>query len=67
MCYRERPLSCEPPLTASDVGNALVGFGFIFAIIVAVSMFAATVYDRPSIEAQQIIQDGRTLAERVGR
>lgn len=67
MCYRDKLLTPEPPLTASDVGHALGGLGFVMAIIIAVSMFAATVYDRPSIEAQQIIQAGRTLAEQVGR
>ena len=64
MCYRDK---VQPPLTASDVGHALGGLGFILAIVVAISLFAAAVYDRPSIEAQQIIQAGRTLAEQVGR
>ena len=64
MCYRDK---VHPPLTASDVGHAIGGLGFIFAIVFAISLFAASVHDRPSIEAQQIIQAGRTLAETVGR
>ena len=65
MCYRHHVP--HPPLTASDVGHALGSLGFILAIIVAVSMFAATVLERPSPEAREIIQAGKTLAEQVGR
>lgn len=65
MCfYRDQP---RDPLSMADVGHALGGLGFILAIIVAICWFTAAVYDRPSIEAQQIIQAGRTLAEQVGR
>ncbi len=66
MCYRSLPPT-QPPLTASDVKHALGGLVLIFAIIVAVSLFAAALYDRPSMEAQQIIQAGRMLVEQVGR
>lgn len=65
MCfYRDQP---RDPLSMADVGQALGGLGIIAGIVLAVVMFTAAVRDRPSIEAQQIIQAGRTLAEQVGR
>ena len=67
MCYREKLLTPQPPLTASDVGHAVYGFGFLLAIVLAVSMFAATALDRTSPEAREIIQAGRMMVEQVGR
>ena len=65
MCfYRDQP---RDPLSMADIGQALGGLGIIAGIVLAVVMFTAAVRDRPSIEAQQIIQAGRTLAEQVGR
>lgn len=65
MCfYRDQP---RDPLSMADVGQALGGLGIIAGIVLAVVIFTAAVRDRPSIEAQQIIQAGRTLAGQVGR
>lgn len=65
MCfYRDQP---RDPLSMADIGQALGGLGLIAGIVLAVVMFTAAVRDRPSIEAQQIISAGRTLAEQAGR
>lgn len=55
------------PLFWPDFWQAAGGLGILAGIVLAVAIFTAAVYDRPSIEAQQIIQAGRTLAEQVGR
>lgn len=57
----------QPPLSMSDVGHALGSLGIIAGIVLAVIIFTVAVRDRPSIEAQQIIQAGRVMVERVGR
>lgn len=63
MCFhRDRD-----PLSMSDVGHALGGLGIIAGIVLAVVMFTAAVRDRPSIEAQQIIQAGRMMVGEMGR
>ena len=65
MCfYRDQP---RDPLSWPDIGQALGGIVIVLAVVLSAVMFTAAVRDRPSIEAQQIIQAGRTLAEQVGR
>lgn len=54
-------------LTASDVWHALGSLLLIIGVVFAVAMFTATVYERPSTEAEMIIQAGKTLVETVGR
>jgi hypothetical protein len=62
MCYRD-----PDPWSWSDVGHALGSLGIIAGIVAAAIVFTVTVYERPSIDAQQIIQAGRTMVETVGR
>lgn len=62
MCY---PQDTKNALRFADVGTALAGL-ILVACAVACAI-VATVDFRPSLEAQQIISAGRTLAEQVGR
>lgn len=55
------------PLSWPDFWQAAGSLGIIAGIVLAVIMFTAAVRDRPSIEAQQIIQAGRMMAGQVGR
>lgn len=55
------------PLSWPDFWHAASGLGIIAGIVAAAVIFTVTVYERPSIEAQQIIQAGRMMAGQVGR
>ena len=54
-------------LSMADIGQALGGLGVVLAVVLAVIMFTAAVRDRPSVEAQQIINAGRMMVEQAGR
>lgn len=54
-------------LSMTDIGQALGGLGVVLAVVLAVIMFTAAVRDRPSVEAQQIINAGRMMVEQAGR
>lgn len=57
----------QGPLSMSDFWQAAGSVGIVAGIVLSVILFTAAVRDRPSIEAQQIINAGRMLAEQVGR
>lgn len=57
----------QPPLSRSDFWTAAGSLGIIAGIVFAVILFTVAIRDRPSIEAQQIINAGRTMVEQVGR
>ena len=57
----------QPPLSMSDFWHAAGSLGIIAGIVAAAIMFTVAVRDRPSIEAQQIINAGRVMVEQVGR
>ena len=57
----------QPPLTPAEVGHAIGSLGFVLAIVVSAVLFTSALRDHRDIEAQQIIQAGRTLAGQVGR
>lgn len=59
MCY---PQDTKNALRFAEIGTALAGLVLV-ACAVACAI-VATIYFRPSIEAQQIISAGKTLAGR---
>ena len=65
MCFHRDP--DRNPLLWPDFWLDAGSLGIIAGIVLSVVIFTAAVRDRPSIEAQQIIQAGRTLVEQMGR